>query len=302
MLVKALRRLDDRVVPTLARVVQAVTGSSRRAGPDRDGVPPAHRGRLIGGVALLLAAVVLGVGAYAYQRHGGHGGAAAGNPPVHVGLATDQPVADYLNKASLNLVALARNTTITTYALVSLSGYGTPEQVVKLVDGFSVARAFVRVPLAGTTTKTVSVRVRNLAADLPAGMTAAAKKRLADASEFDNLAKKVVGEDEQSTELRSFYVTSATVARSEAAQLQKACACVYALVVRGKPDRLLDLSRTPGVRVVDPAPEISDLERTVFAPLLPEQTAQPATPAPSGSPAPSSAAPSPTPSASTSSR
>ncbi|MFL6074534.1 MAG: hypothetical protein ACJ73S_14160 [Mycobacteriales bacterium] len=289
MLVKALRRLDDRVVPTLARVVQAVTGTGRRDAAGRDGAPPAHRGRLVAGVALLVAAVVLGAAAYAYQRHGGQDRAAAGNTPVHVGLATDQPVADYLNKASLNLVALARNTTITTYALVSLGGYGTPDQVVKLVDGFSVARAFVRVPLAGTTTKTVSVRVRTLATDLPAGMAAAARKRLADASEFDNLAKKVVGEDEQSTELRSFYVSSATVARSEAAQLQKACACVYALLVRGKPDRLLDLSRTPGVRVVDPAPEISDLERTVFAPLLPEQLAQPATP-------------SPTPSASTSSR
>lgn len=49
------------------------------------------------------------------------------------------------------------------------------------------------------------------------------------------------------------------------------CACLYAAVVRAEPVAPRGVAARPEVRAVDPAPEVSRLDRTVFTPLLPEQ-------------------------------
>jgi hypothetical protein len=68
------------------------------------------------------------------------------------------------------------------------------------------------------------------------------------------------------------YRRAALTATAEATAYRTHCSCVYAAVVRAAPEALADLARRPGVRAVDPAPEVSRLDRAVFAPPLPEQT------------------------------
>ena len=68
------------------------------------------------------------------------------------------------------------------------------------------------------------------------------------------------------------YRRAARTANAEATAYRTHCSCVYAAVVRAAPSALAELARRPGVRAVDPAPEVRSLDRAVFQPPLPEQT------------------------------
>jgi len=69
----------------------------------------------------------------------------------------------------------------------------------------------------------------------------------------------------------------------QALAYRERCSCVYAGVVRATPAVLRDVAARPGVRVVDPAPEVRRVDRAVFLPPLPEQ-ADTARPPPDGGP------------------
>jgi hypothetical protein len=70
---------------------------------------------------------------------------------------------------------------------------------------------------------------------------------------------------------RQAYETAARTAGAEAAAYRSGCACVFAAVVRGAPAALQLVATRPGVRAVDPAPEVQRLDRAEFRPPLPEQ-------------------------------
>ncbi|MCW2568581.1 MAG: hypothetical protein JWN54_2678 [Mycobacterium sp.] len=283
-----LRALDERVLPRLARGLNRLLGRSVPAAeggaetetePGSDTSPPAgpapagggRRGRVLGALAVLGVVAVVG-SAVLVSRDVPPPDDTVGDV-VRVGAAEGDRVASYADRARAELGALVANSTAETYALVSLRGYGTPAAVLPLLTDVEPARVFVRLPLPQVQTAIESFGVRTPAVDIPVALRRIAAEREAGAARDEQTAARLSGDDAKERQLRAFYTDSARLDRAEAAAYRQGCACVYALVVRATPVRLVELARRAGVRVVDPAPEIRRLDRTVFLPLLPEQAA-----------------------------
>jgi hypothetical protein len=191
---------------------------------------------------------------------------------VRVGAAEGDQVAVYTDRARAELRSLVSSGTAEAYALVSFRGYATPGAVVPLLRDVETVRAFVRLPVPAVQTPIVSFGVRTPAVDIPVAMARVAGQREAAALEDEKTAAGLSGDDPKERELKAFYTDSSRLDRAEASAYRRGCACVYAAVVRATPVRLAELAGRAGVRVVDPAPELRRLDRTVFLPLLPEQT------------------------------
>jgi hypothetical protein len=308
----SLRALDERVLPRLARGLNRILGRTVPSTPGGtvpstpDGtvpstsgstVPPdshapeplpadaeyvpaggaGRRGRVLGGVAV--AGVVAVVTAAVF---------ASGDAPppddtvgdvVRVGAVEGDQVPLYADRARAELRALVSAGTAEAYALVSLRGYATPTGVLPVLADVETVRAFVRMPVPGVQTAIESFGVRTPAADIPAAMARIADERETGAADDERTAARLAGNDAKEQELKRFYTESARLDRAEAAAYRQGCTCVYAVVVRATPLRLTQLAGRAGVRVVDPAPEVRRLDRTVFLPLLPEQTTVVAPPA-----------------------
>ena len=205
-----------------------------------------------------------------------------GNAP-RVGPAGGSRADAYLSAASAELSRLPAATPV--WALVGFADYRRPDALPALLAGYSVRRVVARVPLPGVQTQLVTLVVDRLAVDVPAGMNRIASEKEG-AAESAAAAAKTAG----SAELAKVYTSEADVERREATAYRQLCACVYAAVVHATPDRLRTLAQQPGVRVVDPAPEVTRLDRATFVPLLPEQSGT------VGPPSDNSAGPSTTPS------
>jgi hypothetical protein len=280
-----LRSLDDRVLPRLTRGLNRILGRAPRGAdtaPAGAGRPPAdaaqppadpaatRRGRVLGSVAVLGVVAVVGTAVYV-----------SGDTPapdrtvgdvVRVGAVEGAQVAQYTDAARAELRGLVSAGTAEAYALVSLRGYATPAGVLPLLADVETVRVFVRLPLPQVQTPIVSFGVRTPAADIPAAMARIAAEREASATEDEKAAARLSGDDPQERALQKFYTDSVALDRAEASAYRSRCACVYAVVVKATPLRLQHLSTRAGVRVVDAAPEVWRLDRTVFLPLLPEQT------------------------------
>lgn len=257
-----LRRLDDRALPALTGVIERVIR---------------HRAFLAWlGAGIVLALV--GTALASTQRSQDDGKPVA-RSVTKVGPVEGTVIAEYTSAAQRELAGLTEAGTKPVYALVSLAGYGTPAQAAKISDGYRVSKAYFRVPLVGVQTEIQSADVAGLRRDLEANMRSAAARAERDAEGSDVQAARLSGSSAQERQLRAFYVESARLLREQAKQYRSLCACVYAFVVKATPKDLTTLSRRAGIRVVDPAPEISALDRAVFLPLLPEQavTVQPPT-------------------------
>jgi hypothetical protein len=275
-----LRALDERVLPRLARGLNRLLGRSVPAAPGDPAAPagPAiepvpvgggRRGRVLGAVAVVGVVAVV-ASAVMVSRDVPPPDDTVGDV-VRVGAAEGDRVTLYADRARAELGALVADSTAETYALVSFRGYGTPAGVLPLLTDIETARVFVRVPLPQIQTAIESFGVRTPAVDIPVAMRRIAAEREAGAAQDERTADRLSGDDAKERELRAFYTDSARLDRAEAVAYRQGCACVYAVVVRGTPVRLAALARRAGVRVVDPAPEIRRLDRTVFLPLLPEQ-------------------------------
>jgi len=95
-------------------------------------------------------------------------------------------------------------------------------------------------------------------------MASVADRKAAEAAEY---TRRAAAEPDRRAQLE----VGAEVAAAEAAAYRSGCGCVFALVVRAAPAALIALATVPGVRIVDPAPEVLRWEETVFAAPLPEQ-------------------------------
>ncbi|MGB9378739.1 MAG: hypothetical protein WCB04_14635 [Mycobacteriales bacterium] len=266
--VSLLRRLDDRAVPALAGLINAVVRRRARIGWT--------------GAAIAVLAVV----AVVLANTGLHGGGPApqARSVTRVGALEGTGIPSYVSASRRELAGLTSAGTTPAYALVSLAGYGTPAQAAAVAAGYSVSKAFFRVPLLGVQTEIRAVDVTDLSRDLEARMRSAAAQVERDAKDSDDQVKKLTGSSAQERQLRAFYVQSARLLRVQAARFRALCACVYAFVVRAVPEALTKLASRSGVRVVDPAPEITALDRAVFLPLLPEQRVTVEPPADAGLP------------------
>lgn len=256
-----LRRVDARVLPPLGRGVRWL-----QAGPGRRRVVASTA--LVGCAVLVVGAVwSTDESARPVDDHGG-------GPVVRVGVDDGASIPAYVDAAGRELAGLAERpaeASRPTWALVSFSAYLEPGPVAAAAQTVPAVRAYARVPLPRTRTDIARLDVTALPGDLAAAMDRAAEDRQAEAAEFAGLAAKLDGTSSKEKEERTTYERAQQLAAREADQYRKHCACVYALVVRAVPADLLALSKRPGVRSVDPAPELGDLSRAVFLPPLPEQ-------------------------------
>ncbi|MFI2712613.1 hypothetical protein ACH495_21055 [Micromonospora sp. NPDC018662] len=181
---------------------------------------------------------------------------------TRVGVAAGGSVPAYRRAAAAEL---ARLDAPDGWALVTFAAYLTPDRVATALAGTPVSAVIARVPLPGRQTEIVRIAALRLPDDVVGGMAEVAARKDREAADY--LTRAATADPG----LRREYDTGAAVAAGEAAGYRAGCACVYAAVVRAAPDALRALADRPGVRVVDPAPEVTRLDRTVFTPPLPEQ-------------------------------
>ncbi|HEY6595770.1 MAG TPA: hypothetical protein VI011_16970 [Asanoa sp.] len=288
--VDLLRRLDDAVLPPLARALAKVD-----QGPARM--------KVLTGVALVSATAVLLTAVWAAQRVPGPD--LTEGDVVRVGVREGGSIPSYVARSRTELDRLAA-TGGSPYALVSLDAYVVPDRLRVVLDGTTVSEVFARVNRPELQTPVVRIPVRKVPADVVAGMLLVAERKDREARDAQDRAARTANPSLERALLRA-----AQTERAEAAAYRDLCSCVYAAVVRAAPNALKRLAVRRGVRAVDPAPEVRRLDRAVFLPPLPEQqdvvrppvgatpsagpvVATTTQPAPAGPAAPEPASPSPT--------
>jgi hypothetical protein len=209
-------------------------------------------------------------------------------PPdvVRVGLLEGQSVRGYLDSSHDELAELNRSGRVAdTWALVTLGAYVRPDRLPPILTGIAVAQVYARAPLADAPTPVVRIPAYRIPQDVLDGMRATAVLRDQERADYLQLLRRVNGDTPSDSRLRQAYATAAQVAAAEAVAYRSGCACVFAAVVRASPAALTGLAGRPGVRAVDPAPEVGTLNGVEFDPPLPEQRVEPE---PAGSGPPSS--------------
>ncbi|MCW2778444.1 MAG: hypothetical protein JWN17_2169 [Frankiales bacterium] len=301
-----LRDLDDRLVPRLAarvrRAVDAVRGHRSDLGERaRSVVAPvptasrpgplrrlddrfAQRGPLgvvrdVPQVGLVVIAAVFFAGAGVALARGGEDGPGrassntVASPASRVlGPAVGASVPDYVAQAKAHAVELSRQRPgVLHVALVSLTAYGKPDDVRRLLAGLEVQRAYLRVP-SDQPTEVLPAPVQDLAGDLKLLYTAKAGQKAKDQVEFLSLARSIVPENPEQRRFKEFYEQAARLSGLEATAYRTGCACLFAVVVRGRASDLTQLTAYPGIRAVELAPGGVPLEQLRVQPLDPADT------------------------------
>jgi hypothetical protein len=274
---------------TVADVLSRLARGARRIG--RGARRVAGRGKARPLVVAALVAVVAVVASVVWPAVIGRTGESVpslgGGSVVRVGVSDGDSVPGYLAAQREELIRLvARNPTTPVYALVSLETYLTPRQIAAITAGGDTSpgptaspsvvpiAAYARVPLPRRQTELVRLPANRVPDDIVAGMARVADRKAEQAKAEQAKAEQAkadqarAGQDDGS---RLLYESIASVATQEAAGYRAACACVYALVVRATPVALTALAGRGGVRVVDAAPELTDIAYAVFVAPLPEQ-------------------------------
>ena len=220
-------------------------------------------------VTLLLAVI------WTAQRNSGVPTPGDSGDLVEVGVVQGQSVPSYLQAARRELAALTDPSAPPsgdTWALVSLDAYVPPGRLPALLAGAGVAQVYARVPLPAVQTQVVRIPVYRLPQDVTAGMAAAALQRDQEQAAYVQLSGQLEGDGPNEERARRAYGAAAATAGAEANAYRAGCACVFAAVVRAAPAGLQQIADRPGVRVVDPAPEVHSLDNTEFRAPLPEQS------------------------------
>jgi hypothetical protein len=193
---------------------------------------------------------------------------------LRVGVVEGQSVAGYLRSSRDELARLTGPSAPVggeTWALVAFNRYTGADGLPAMLAGAQAAQVYTRVPLEDTRTPVVRIPVVVLPGDVDAGMLGAAQARDREQADYQRLSRALTGEGRNEVRLRAAYESAARVAGDEAASYRAGCECVFAAVVRATPAVLDGISARPWVRVVDPAPEVRQLDRTEFRPPLPEE-------------------------------
>jgi hypothetical protein len=191
---------------------------------------------------------------------------------VRVGVVEGQSVPGYLRSSRGELAAMARSAGAgDTWALITLQSYLAPDRLAPLLTGVAVAQVYARAPLSGAPTQVVRIPAYRIPDDVLSGMAAAAARREQERADYRQLSSRLSGSGQDTIRLRRAYESAAQVAGEEATAYRTHCSCVFAAVVRATPAGLSAIAGRAGVRAVDPAPEVSRLDRAEFRPPLPEQ-------------------------------
>jgi hypothetical protein len=250
--------------------------------------------RRLRGLVMVATLVALAVTVLTVWTLGRGSGTGDGDPTVsnvvRVGVADDASVPEYEQRSRTELAGLVSGGgTGDVVALVTLRTYLAPADLVPALAGVGLTQVYARVPAPGLQTQLVRLDAYRVPDDVTGGMDRVAGRKDSEAADYARLAENL-GDTGRERELRAVYAAGRQIAVTEAAAYRAHCACVYAAVVRGTPAALDQLARRDGVRVVDPAPEVRRLDRTVFLPPLPEQRDRTVPPDNSGEPAASPAA------------
>ncbi|MEE6260670.1 hypothetical protein [Plantactinospora sonchi] len=257
-----LRQLDRQLLPPLAR------------GLTRLGQGPLRlRLRLLTSVALLCSVAVLVTAVWAVERQ------PAIDPTLgdvtRVGVVQGESIPGYVEASRGELAALIAappaGPAPRTYALVTLAAYLAPDRLPPVLAGVEVSEVYARLWRPGSQTQIVRIPALRLPDDVIGGMLEVAERKDQEVRDYQERSAAVVGDGPHEQEMRRWYDSGARVASDEATAYRSRCSCVYAAVVRGEPAALGQVATRPGVRAVDPAPEVRRLDRTVFTPPLPEQ-------------------------------
>jgi hypothetical protein len=237
-------------------------------------LPGSVRLRVMTGVAVVSAGALLLAVVWAARRDN-----QPGDDPgdvVRVGVVQGQSVPGYLRSARAEMAALtdpSAPAVADVWALISLDAYVEPGRLPDLLAGSAVAQVYARVPLPGVRTQVVRIPAARIPADVAAGMLDAALERDHEQAEYRQLGRRLHGDPANDERARRAYATAARTAGDEAAGFRSFCACLFAAVVHAAPAGLAGIAARAGVRAVDPAPEVSRLDRAEFRPPLPEQVA-----------------------------
>jgi len=259
---RGLTRLDAVVLPRLARGARRIGRFTRRS-----------PGGSLTAFAVGLAVIVSGV---LVVQSMGHRQPIQPDQSARVGVTNGELIVNYLAESRDRLAQLtATAPDRPVYALVSFTGYLTPDEVTSLVrmavattgaDSSGqlttvYAKARVQVPHRQTTVVTLSAN--KIPDDLVATMLGTAYAKDAEAAQ-DEAANRPGGPD----------LDGAALARTEAAAYRNRCACIFALIVRGVPASLNRLAAQKYTLVVDPAPQVVNPAPnvTAYVPPLPEQS------------------------------
>jgi hypothetical protein len=248
----ALRRLDELLVPPMAELL-ARTGRST------------GRQRMFTSAAAAFAVAGTVAAVYAAQT------APTGDPDsadvVRVGVARGGSIPTYAAESRTELAALPADMPL--YALVTFTAYLAPDRLAPVLAPVATSSVYARVPLPRRQTELVRLAALRVPDDVAAAMDQTADRKDAEAAQYRQLFARAAGKD---ADTREVYADGADVAIAEATAYRRHCSCVFAAIVRGSPRALAAVAARPEVRVVDPAPEVTRLDRAVFLPPLPEQS------------------------------
>ncbi len=247
--------------------------AARRAGARlaRGAVRVGRRLRVIRPVTLLLVVLLAMTGGVLLWRPGEPVGGGVGSSPQRVGVRDGDMIPAYAESSRAELDELSRlaEPDRAVPALVSLRRYLTAGQLADLfdgVDGVTAVFALARAPLPARQTEIVRLAADRLPDDVAASMASVAARKVSEATDYAARAST-----EQNPDRRRQWSSRSALALAESQAFADRCACVFAVVVRGRPAALRSLASRPAARVVDPAPEVDDIDATVFVAVLPEQ-------------------------------
>ena len=213
--------------------------------------------------ACLLAAAAIATAAWQADR-----AAPADLPPgdvVRVGLGHGDSLSGYAESSRRELQARVDAGAPESYALVSFSEYLPPERLTAVLAGVTLTTVYARVPLPGEQTEIVRIPATKVPVDVVLGMDQVAARKAREAADY---RAKLAGEKD--VNLAEVYRAGAARAAAEHDAYASYCACTYAAVVRATPAMLAQVAERPGVRIVDPAPEVHRLDLAVFLPPRPD--------------------------------
>jgi hypothetical protein len=228
--------------------------------------------RVMTGLALAATAILIITMTWASEKDPAHLDRGPGDV-VRIGVVEGQSVPGYLASSRGELNSLLNASPASpTWALVSLSAYVAPDRLTSVLGGAAVALVYAKAPLKDTRTQVVRIPAYRLPDDVVTGMLATAQRRDREEADYHRLSRDLTGAGPSVIRLRRAYESAASAAAAEAHAYRAHCACVFAAVVRAVPAALRDLAGRAGVRAVDPAPEVRDLDRVEFRPPLPEMS------------------------------
>jgi hypothetical protein len=259
-----LRRLDDRVLPPIAKAFARLGRGARRL-------------RIIRVVAVLISLTVVLVAVYAAGRRPAQTFPPPMRSTVQLGVAEGDSIPLYVARSKAKLAQLIAATSTSKapssyFALVSMKNYLSPTGLATVLagtPGLQVTLVIMRVK-SPYQTEIFQVYAPDVPADVTRVMLSTADKKQREAAADTTLEAQAGTATLTDRILRAQYRMAASVASLEATSYRSLCQCVYAVVVHATPAVLGQLAARPAVRAVEPATQ-STLDLTVFRPPFPDQ-------------------------------